>query len=259
MSSHSSAYKAFQAIRIAPRQATHHAAKARLIRPACLVSCIAFQKTIRRPSSQSRTFHTNPPLHNASEPVKPSPSTNDIASPTPVSESEYHQRADIYIDALVAQLEGIQEKREDVDCEYSVSPSPPPPSPPLTSSSAPYPTFFQYQHSPSNLSPSSLPQSKPQTNTFPSFPPSQAGVLTLTIPPLGTYVLNKQPPNKQIWLSSPVSGPKRYDLVSSARGVREGEEANGGKGGEWVYLRDGSTLTELLKEELGVEVEGGER
>ena len=41
--------------------------------------------------------------------------------------------------------------------------------------------------------------------------------------------------------------------------MREGEEANGGKGGEWVYLRDGSTLTELLKEELGVEVEGGER
>lgn len=33
-----------------------------------------------------------------------------------------------------------------------------------------------------------------------------AGVLTLYFPPNGTYVLNKQPPNKQIWLSSPVSG-----------------------------------------------------
>ena len=39
------------------------------------------------------------------------------------------------------------------------------------------------------------------------------GVLTLTLPPNGTYVINKQPPNKQIWLSSPISGPKRYDLI----------------------------------------------
>lgn len=29
------------------------------------------------------------------------------------------------------------------------------------------------------------------------------GVLTLKVPPRGTYVLNKQPANKQIWLSSP--------------------------------------------------------
>jgi frataxin len=39
----------------------------------------------------------------------------------------------------------------------------------------------------------------------------QAGVLNITYPPNGTYVLNKQPPNKQIWLSSPISGPKRFD------------------------------------------------
>lgn len=28
----------------------------------------------------------------------------------------------------------------------------------------------------------------------------------------GTYVINKQTPNRQIWLSSPISGPKRQDL-----------------------------------------------
>ena len=60
------------------------------------------------------------------------------------------------------------------------------------------------------------------------------GVLTLTLPPNGTYVINKQPPNKQIWLSSPISGPKRYDLI----------------GGKWVTLRDGSSLTSLLQEEI---------
>lgn len=36
------------------------------------------------------------------------------------------------------------------------------------------------------------------------------GVLTVQIgPPVGTYVINKQTPNRQIWLSSPISGPKR--------------------------------------------------
>lgn len=27
----------------------------------------------------------------------------------------------------------------------------------------------------------------------------------------GTWVLNKQGPNKQIWWSSPISGPKRFE------------------------------------------------
>jgi frataxin len=31
----------------------------------------------------------------------------------------------------------------------------------------------------------------------------QSGVLTLKLGANGTYVINKQPPNKQIWLSSP--------------------------------------------------------
>ena len=64
-------------------------------------------------------------------------------------------------------------------------------------------------------------------------------------PPAGTYVINKQPPNKQIWLSSPVSGPKRYDYVSMA-------EDKGS--GEWVYLRDGTTMSGLLEEEIGVKL-----
>lgn len=71
-------------------------------------------------------------------------------------------------------------------------------------------------------------------------------------------MLNKQPPNKQIWLSSPVSGPKRYDYVSGSEvnGVAAGGEDNEKKG-DWVYLRDGSSLTELLREELGVDVDFG--
>ncbi|KAF8529459.1 Frataxin [Gautieria morchelliformis] len=63
-----------------------------------------------------------------------------------------------------------------------------------------------------------------------------SGVLTLILGDKGTYVINKQPPNKQIWLSSPLSGPKRYDF-SQTRGA-------------WYYSRDGKTLGSFLKEEL---------
>jgi len=90
-----------------------------------------------------------------------------------------------------------------------------------------------------------------------------AGVLTITHPKNGTYVLNKQPPNRQIWLSSPVSGPKRYDWVipSSSQDHKEDSTIDGGDdgstGGKWIYLRDGSGLSELLKKELGVEVTPG--
>ncbi|KAI9791818.1 MAG: Mitochondrial chaperone Frataxin [Peltula sp. TS41687] len=78
-----------------------------------------------------------------------------------------------------------------------------------------------------------------------------AGVLTLTYPPVGTYVLNKQPPNKQIWLSSPVSGPKRFDWVVLGESMHDKE----GTGvGDWLYLRDGETLSDVLRKEIGVSI-----
>ena len=41
--------------------------------------------------------------------------------------------------------------------------------------------------------------------TLPFSLSSQSGVLTLALGPgKGTYVLNKQAPNRQLWLSSPV-------------------------------------------------------
>ncbi|KAF5311832.1 hypothetical protein D9619_003328 [Psilocybe cf. subviscida] len=63
-----------------------------------------------------------------------------------------------------------------------------------------------------------------------------SGVLTLKLGSNGTYVINKQPPNKQIWLSSPKSGPKRYDYQEET--------------GQWVYSRDGHSMDNLLSEEL---------
>ncbi|XP_022108181.1 uncharacterized protein LOC110988710 [Acanthaster planci] len=62
-----------------------------------------------------------------------------------------------------------------------------------------------------------------------------SGVLTVKFGPNhGTYVINKQTPNKQIWLSSPTSGPKRYDFT----------------GDDWVYSHDGVPMLHLLSEEV---------
>lgn len=76
-----------------------------------------------------------------------------------------------------------------------------------------------------------------------------AGILTITIPSNGVYIINKQTPNKQIWLSSPISGPKRYDYIISSESQIKKENASHG---EWVYIRDGKTLSNLLAEECGI-------
>ena len=86
--------------------------------------------------------------------------------------------------------------------------------------------------------------------------PSQSGVLEVKIPSKDlTYVLNKQPPNKQIWLSSPISGPKRFDWVVVGESMHQKED---GGSGDWIYLRDGTSLTELIRQELGVELSKGD-
>merc|ERR1712224_955872 len=54
-----------------------------------------------------------------------------------------------------------------------------------------------------------------------------SGVLTMTLAPHGTWVLNKQTPNRQIWWSSPISGPRRYEYDENKS--------------EWIYTRSVST------------------
>lgn len=61
-----------------------------------------------------------------------------------------------------------------------------------------------------------------------------AGVLTISLPPHGTWVLNKQTPNRQIWWSSPLSGPKRFEHLDNV----------------WCSTKDGLLLGPLLSQEL---------
>jgi frataxin len=146
------------------------------------------------------------------------------AGPADITIQQYDEIADQYLNALIEKLEALQEETEEVDVEYSVCAS-------------------SY----------SLPGDR--IGVFGNMLMSiylQAGVLTVTFPPNGTYVINKQPPNKQIWLSSPITGPKRYDYVV----LSEGQDAKEGTGrGEWVYLRDGSTLNALIHAEVGVDMD----
>ncbi|WOO76562.1 Frataxin, mitochondrial [Vanrija pseudolonga] len=66
-----------------------------------------------------------------------------------------------------------------------------------------------------------------------------SGVMTVTLPPIGTYVINKQPPNHQIWVSSPVSGPQRFSYGKDVEG--------------WVHHRKaGVSLGALLDAEFKV-------
>lgn len=66
------------------------------------------------------------------------------------------------------------------------------------------------------------------------------GVMTLKLAKLGPYVINKQPPNKQIWLASPVSGPSRFDFYQN----------------EWISLRNNIKLIDLLNKEVRMAMPG---
>ncbi|KAJ3239939.1 hypothetical protein HDU81_004856 [Chytriomyces hyalinus] len=66
------------------------------------------------------------------------------------------------------------------------------------------------------------------------------GVLTMNTGISGTYVINKQPPNRQIWLSSPISGPKRYDHVQ----------------GSWIDSKKEDKMEDLLEREMKIIFKG---
>lgn len=137
---------------------------------------------------------------------------------TDVTEEDYHELADRTLEELIAKLEDTHEQKGNVEVEYHVC-----------SDFCPTVCYKAERH---------------LTTTA-----EQSGVLTVEIAGKGTWVFNKQAPNKQIWLSSPTAGPKRYDWVVTGESLHEKEGAGSG---QWIYLRDGSTLSSLVRTELGV-------
>lgn len=145
---------------------------------------------------------------------------------TPLEDEQYHAYADEYLNRLNDKVEMLQETQPELELDFAVRWRQP----------LPLPSPGPFHHS----------QTGRLTRT-------QQGVMTVTEPKIGTYVINKQPPNRQIWLSSPLSGPKRYDWLVAGHTMHQKEEA--GVAGEWVYLRDGTTMSGLLKRELGVDMD----
>ncbi|KAF4452473.1 hypothetical protein F53441_4678 [Fusarium austroafricanum] len=139
-----------------------------------------------------------PDTENPAKPLNKAEEIHQTAVVAEITEQEYHELADEYLDNVVSKFEELQDQREDIDVEFS------------------------------------------------------AGVLSISWPDKGTYVINKQPPNKQIWLSSPISGPKRYDWCLFGEGQNEKE---GTAVGDWIYTRDGSSLNQVFSDELGVDID----
>lgn len=67
----------------------------------------------------------------------------------------------------------------------------------------------------------------------------EGGVLTIRLDAGGVYVVNKQAPNRQIWLASPASGAWHFDFLDAPA-----------KAGRWVATKGGVTLAALLASEL---------
>jgi len=132
------------------------------------------------------------------------------AQPTPeLSLQQYHEIADSTMGSLLWQLEEIESERDDMEVEEAVSPL--------------------YRTSQTSLTHS-----------------VKAGVIKMTLTNGNVYIINKQPPNKQIWLSSPISGPKRFDY-------RE-VHYNGVRAGKWVCGRDNTYLVQILNHELAMQM-----
>jgi len=62
------------------------------------------------------------------------------------------------------------------------------------------------------------------------------GVLTMVLDENTTYVLNKQRPNRQVWMSSPQSGPRRFELDED--------------GEIWKDVRSGENVLSVMQAEL---------
>jgi len=80
--------------------------------------------SITAPTSKGLSPETENP-----QPTEPEASGSSAAVPAPLTDQQYNEISDDYMNTIVEKLEQLQEEREDVDVEYSVRLSPFPPGP----------------------------------------------------------------------------------------------------------------------------------
>jgi frataxin len=76
-----------------------------------------------------------------------------------------------------------------------------------------------------------------------------SGVLTIYLPPHGTYVINKQTPNQQIWWSSPISGPRRYEYDEKTKRWMNSRAVDLSSEEDAIYVEE-DTLGGILNKEF---------
>ena len=70
----------------------------------------------------------------------------------------------------------------------------------------------------------------------------EGGILNVELDDGRVYIINKHLPNRQIWLSSPLSGAHHFSFDGDA--------------GAWISTRDSAQLISLLEDELA-SIKGG--
>lgn len=117
-----------RASRVASRALRSAATPRAALRPLSVPS-----HSILRQVSSSRNLSQSAPLRKGIMPDAESPSSakEPVPSPEPtygvveLSEPEYHEIADEYLEGVLTQFEALQDTREDIDIEFSVcSPRP---------------------------------------------------------------------------------------------------------------------------------------
>lgn len=139
------------------------------------------------------------------------------ASAEILSEAEFHSRADSFLEGLESALEEIYDLTDDGEVINSVS----------QQATGEVPACL-------NCAAELLLHAVTDEAIVRAWP--QQGIITLNLGAKGTFVINKQTPNRQIWWSSPISGPRRFHLDDT--------QSN------WVSTRNGEELMTVLEQEL---------
>lgn len=82
-----------------------------------LIGSVSLQSrcfSVSRPASLGLQPDTEDPKPKESEPV------HHLKDPTPISDEEFHERAEALLEEICAKMEAMQESRDDIDAEYSV-------------------------------------------------------------------------------------------------------------------------------------------
>lgn len=111
-----------QASRLASRALQRSAAPRTALRPLSGL----LTHSIQHPAATQRSFSLCATLRKGIMPDTESPAKQAPASPEPtygaveLSEAEFHDIADEYLEGVLTQFEALQDTREDIDIEFSV-------------------------------------------------------------------------------------------------------------------------------------------